>query len=91
MQLLSLPQPLRPGDRVRPVAASSALEEPGRLEAGLALLEAWGLLVDPRPELPSRRWGYLAGSDAERAADLGSPAALHACVRGGWGAARLLE
>ncbi|MFM9102959.1 MAG: LD-carboxypeptidase, partial [Cyanobium sp.] len=91
MPLLSLPPPLRPGDRVRPVAASSALEEAGRLEAGLALLASWGLVVDPRPELPSRRWGYLAGSDAERAADLGSPAALHACVRGGWGAARLLE
>ena len=40
-----------------------------------------------------RRWGYLAGADAERAADLaGAPApALLACVRGGWGAARLLE
>jgi muramoyltetrapeptide carboxypeptidase len=89
--MLSLPPPLRPGDRVRPVAASSALEEAGRLDAGLALLADWGLAVDHRPELPTRRWGYLAGSDAERAADLLSPALLHACVRGGWGAARLLE
>jgi muramoyltetrapeptide carboxypeptidase len=43
-----------------------------------------------------RRWGYLAGRDHERAADLAlprgaAPPALWACVRGGWGSARLLE
>ncbi len=100
-----LPAPLRPGDRVRLVAASSALAERQRLEAGIAVLEGWGLKVD-LPFSPGRRWGYLAGQDHERLADLlpggeaGStgertapvePAALLACVRGGWGAARLLE
>lgn len=92
---LPLPPPLRPGDRVRPVAASSALEEGERLAAGLALLSDWGLAVEPPQELVGRRWGYLAGRDGERAADLQPPAgqavALHACARGGWGAARLLE
>jgi muramoyltetrapeptide carboxypeptidase len=39
------PAPLQPGDRVRLVAASSALSElsQDRLEAGVALLRHWGL------------------------------------------------
>jgi muramoyltetrapeptide carboxypeptidase len=80
------------------VAASSALAEGGRLEEGLALLGRWGLVVDGEAlAIRERRWGYLAGRDHERAADLQLPAgesippALWACVRGGWGSARLLE
>jgi muramoyltetrapeptide carboxypeptidase len=38
-----------------------------------------------------RRWGHLAGTDPERLGDLRSQAPLLACLRGGWGAARLLE
>jgi muramoyltetrapeptide carboxypeptidase len=94
---LQLPPPLQSGDRVALVAASSALDGPGaaeQLEAGLTVLESWGLEVERR-ELEQRRWGYLAGSDPERRADLErgarSGAALLACLRGGWGAARLLE
>ena len=99
-QPLPLPPPLRPGDRVRLVAASSALADGERLEAGVALLRQWGLAVEERPALVGRRWGYLAGRDHERAADLSPdpesapnapPATLQACVRGGWGSARLLE
>jgi muramoyltetrapeptide carboxypeptidase len=93
-----LPPALRPGDRVRLVAASSALADLERLQAGLAVLAGWGLALDDDPaRLAARRWGYLAGRDAERAGDLlpdaapGPPAALLACVRGGWGSARLLE
>ncbi|CAK6699886.1 LD-carboxypeptidase [Synechococcus sp. CBW1107] len=90
------PRPLRRGDRVQLVAASSALigpDAPDRLTAGAALLQRWGLQLEPsQPErLLGRRWGYLAGRDAERAADLDAAAALLACVRGGWGSARLLE
>jgi muramoyltetrapeptide carboxypeptidase len=88
------PRPLRAGDRVQLVAASSALDGLERLEAGVALLEGWGLRVEPHPQ-PLRRWGYLAGADGERQADLeasgSSTPPLTACVRGGWGAARLLE
>ncbi|MEX1323729.1 MAG: LD-carboxypeptidase, partial [Synechococcaceae cyanobacterium] len=54
------PQPLRAGDRVAPVAASSALADPQgveRLEAGIALLESWGLDVQ-RQAVHERRWGY---------------------------------
>ena len=92
---LPLPPPLTCGDRVRPVAASSALGDGEKLQQGLAVLRGWGLEIDDNPHLPERRWGYLAGRDAERAADLqalaGDGVALHACARGGWGAARLLE
>ena len=86
------PQPLQPGDRVQLAAASSALdpEALARLQAGMAVLEAWGLQVDPHPE-PLRRWGHLAGEDAQRRADLEADPALLACIRGGWGSARLLE
>ena len=94
---LRWPAPLRPGDRVQLVAASSALlgdDALARLEAGMAVLEGWGLEVE-RPPLLERRWGYLAGRDPERRGDLEAAARrgaeLLACVRGGWGAARLLE
>jgi muramoyltetrapeptide carboxypeptidase len=93
----ALPAPLRSGDRVRLVAASSALESLDKLAAGIEILRGWGLEVgDPRGLL-GRRWGSLAGSDAERLDDLlgqdadGRVPALLACVRGGWGSARLLE
>ena len=88
--LLAPPPPLRAGDRVRLVAASSALDDSDALAEGAALLERWGLRVE-QPFAPGRRWGYLAGEDHQRRADLAEPAPLLACVRGGWGAARLLE
>ncbi len=98
---LPWPEPLRPGDRVQLAAASSALlgdDALARLEAGIAVLEDWGLEVEHAP-LHGRHWGYLAGRDGERRGDLtpgrsgpeGNAPALVACVRGGWGAARLLE
>ena len=89
----ALPQPLQPGDRVQLAAASSALSDDSiaRLQAGVAVLESWGLQVPPHPQ-PLRRWGHLAGSDPERRADLqASDLPLLACIRGGWGSARLLE
>jgi len=98
---LPLPPPLRTGSRVALAAASSALESGEALEAGMAVLRSWGLVVGPgAAALLERRWGYLAGSDEARASDLVPPPTgpdngpvpeLHACVRGGWGSARLLE
>ena len=86
------PRPLQPGDSVQLAAASSCLqpEASQRLEAGMAVLESWGLRVDPHPE-PLRQWGYLAGRDGKRRDDLRPQSPLVACLRGGWGAARLLE
>lgn len=88
----SWPRPLQSGDRVQLAAASSALAADAleRMQAGVAVLERWGLKVLEHPE-PLRRWGYLAGSDQERRSDLQPGAPLVACLRGGWGAARLLE
>ena len=83
---------LQAGDRVGVVAASSAFKDPVPLEQGLSLLRSWGLKAEAE-SIPQRRWGYLAGSDQERLADLHrhpTPPLL-ACARGGWGAARLLE
>ena len=84
--------PLRTGDRVACVAASSALQDDIKLQEGIAVLQSWGLDVQPQT-LASRRWGYFAGRADTRHADLrpADPAALLACARGGWGAARLLE
>ena len=84
--------PLKPGDAVSCVASSSALSGDGRLNEGIQILESWGLSVHPQA-LSERRWGYLAGNDQERRADLEPKVqtALLACARGGWGAARLLE
>jgi muramoyltetrapeptide carboxypeptidase len=94
---LRWPRPLRTGDRVVLAAASSALADAdalARLEAGIAILETWGLVVERRP-IHTRVWGYLAGPDRDRRADLEradqQQAGLLACLRGGWGAARLLE
>jgi muramoyltetrapeptide carboxypeptidase len=94
---MNQPAPLQPGDRVQLVAASSALlgdAALARLQAGIAVLEGWGLQVERDP-LHGRHWGYLAGRDPERRGDLEAAtrrgADLLACVRGGWGAARLLE
>ncbi|MED5469176.1 MAG: LD-carboxypeptidase, partial [Cyanobacteriota bacterium] len=83
---------LQRGDEVITVAASSALEDEQSLLEGLKVLEEWGLVCRPQ-QVSERRWGYLAGKDASRQRDLNpeSPAALLACARGGWGAARLLE
>ena len=68
---LTRPPRLRPGDRVAVVTPAG----PGPkdlLERGCALLREWGLEVtiaphalDVREDLP-----YLAGADADRAADL---------------------
>ena len=84
--------PLRAGDHVACVAASSALQDDIKMLQGIAVLQSWGLNVEPQA-LATRRWGYFAGRDEARHADLhrDEPPALLACARGGWGAARLLE
>lgn len=89
-RLLHPAAPLGEGDSVATVAPSSALDSDQPLQEGLALLRSWGL--QPLAQnVVARQWGYLAGRDAERRADLHQPAPLLACARGGWGAARLLE
>ena len=84
-------KPLLQGDWVSCVAASSTIENDHLLNKGLAIMQSWGLRCRHH-QLNKRSWGYLAGNDQQRLADLNIPeASLLACVRGGWGAARLLE
>jgi len=92
MNARAWPRPLQAGDRVQLAAASSGLQGDAisRLEAGIAVLERWGLEVEPHRNL-QRHWGYYAGTDPERLEDLQPNAPLVACMRGGWGSARLLE
>lgn len=86
------PPSLNRGDAFAITAPSSALRNDDSLHRGIAVFESWGLEVQPH-QLDARHWGYLAGTDQQRRADLDqrqSPPLL-ACARGGWGAARLLE
>jgi muramoyltetrapeptide carboxypeptidase len=91
------PARLRAGDRVAVVATSGRVPAV-RLDAGLAVLGAWGLEVevgkhvrDADSDLP-----YLAAPDAARAADLmaawlDQDVAGVVCARGGYGAQRVVD
>ena len=88
------PPRLKAGDTVGLVIPSSAEWDPINVDVLLESLGVLGLKGKLGPHVFSRR-GYFAGTDEERAGDLNamfadpSVAAIH-CVRGGWGAARLL-
>jgi hypothetical protein len=86
---------LRRGSRVA-VVATSGRGEPGVLAKGCQLLASWGLDVQLGPHALDGHaaFGYLAGTDAARAADLQQAwldprveAVLRA--RGGYGAQRI--
>jgi len=88
------PLPLHPGDVLGIVAPGSAPAEPSALEAGLKTLRSRGYVVACRP-LPPTPHGYLAGTDAERIDELNGflrrpDVKALICVRGGYGALRLL-
>jgi len=84
----------RPGDQVAVVAPSGPVD-PGKLDAGVAWLRGLGLEVRLGKHVHDR-WGYLAGDDAGRAADLQDAwcdpeIAAVLCARGGYGAMRVLD
>lgn len=91
------PPPLRAGDTVALVAPSGPVQ-PEQVDAGVAVLESWGLRVRLARGLRARhaRWPYLAGSDADRARDFQDAwcdpgiAAVFA-ARGGYGSQRMLD
>lgn len=92
------PPSLRAGDRIAVVAPSGPVE-PARLERGCAVLASLGLEVVVGEHALDRNPSgltYLAGSDAERAADLQEAwcdprVSAVFCARGGYGAARVLD
>ncbi|MFF7750795.1 LD-carboxypeptidase [Streptomyces sp. NPDC007971] len=97
MKELVRPTRLAPGARVAVVAPSGPVPEE-RLQAGLDVLRGWDLDPVVAPHVLDRHaeFGYLAGADADRAADLQSAwcdPAVDAvlCARGGYGAQRMTD
>ncbi|MET7456558.1 LD-carboxypeptidase [Streptomyces sp. NPDC005574] len=97
MRPLLRPPRLAPGARVAVVAPSGPVPEE-RLQAGLDLLRGWDLDPVVGPHVLDRHGelSYLAGSDADRAADLQrawcDPSVRAVlCARGGYGAQRTVD
>jgi muramoyltetrapeptide carboxypeptidase len=95
MDICQIPPPLQTGDRLWVMMPSGALRETEDFEKGLELWRSRGYKVDLSPTY-QHRWGYLAGTDAERrqALDFGLNNPEYKailCGRGGYGGARLLE
>ncbi|MFH9549942.1 LD-carboxypeptidase [Streptomyces sp. NPDC051445] len=97
MKELVRPSRLAPGARVAVVAPSGPVAEE-RVQAGVDLLRGWDLDPVIAPHVLDRheRLPHLAGTDADRAADLqrawcdpGVDAVL--CARGGYGAQRVVD
>lgn len=88
------PPRLRPGDLIGIVSPASTIADPARIQRGVAYIERQGYRTVVGEHV-LKSYGYLAGTDEERAAD------LHAmflnpevkaimCIRGGYGTPRLL-
>lgn len=89
------PRRLRPGDTVGICAPASSWENRSELLRGVAGLEAWGLRVMLGDHVNDRH-GYMAGRDADRAADLHAmlrdpEVKAVVCLRGGYGTPRLIR
>lgn len=88
------PPRLRKGDTVGFIKPAGFVADDLDLQLATEAVRAMGLVPKPAAHLLSR-YGYLAGTDKERAADLNamyrddSVRAVFA-VRGGWGSARIL-
>ena len=88
------PARLNYGDTVGIVAPASAPPDPRTIDRSVEVLEQLGFKVRLAPNV-RKRWGFLAGSDRDRAADLmrmfvDRQVKAILCVRGGYGSARLL-
>ncbi|MBM7494875.1 muramoyltetrapeptide carboxypeptidase [Micromonospora luteifusca] len=85
---------LAPGDRVRVVSPGST-PDPTNMARGIEILRSWGLEVELGRHVFTR-YGYLAGTDAERLADLNAALtdpgirAVFA-ARGGYGTQRIVD
>jgi muramoyltetrapeptide carboxypeptidase len=91
---LRKPPRLAPGDTVGLIEPAGFTEDRFDLAQVLDTIRAMGLVPKPAPHV-TKRYGYLAGSDKDRAADINAMYADKSvravfAVRGGWGCARLL-
>ncbi len=93
--MLTLPQRLSPGDTIGLIAPASAPVDPKAIDHSVAAVEGMGFKVKLARNV-RKRWGFLAGGDRERAADIMQMFADRKvdgilCVRGGYGTGRLLN
>jgi muramoyltetrapeptide carboxypeptidase len=89
------PPPLQIGDLLRVIAPSGRLREQTALDRGIKVWRDQGYRVEVSADVTAS-WGYLAGTDIARRAQLAAAWADPACrailcVRGGYGGMRLLE
>jgi muramoyltetrapeptide carboxypeptidase len=89
-----IPDRLNPGDTIGIIAPASAPPDPKNIDRSVAALEGLGFKAKLAANV-RKRWGFLAGSDRERASDLmkmftDRKVKAIICVRGGYGTARLL-
>ena len=89
-----IPDHLDYGDCVGIIAPASAPPDPKNIDRSVAVLERLGFKPKLAPKVRNR-WGFLAGSDRDRAGDLmkmftDRKVKAIICVRGGYGTARLL-
>lgn len=89
------PARLQRGDVIGIAAPASAPPDPKAIDRSVQALEQLGFKTKLAPNVRNR-WGFLAGSDRDRAGDLMSLFAdpkvqAIICVRGGYGTARLLS
>ncbi len=92
--MLLKPNRLKFGDTIGIVAPASAPPDPQSIDRSIAVLHRLGFKTKLARNV-RKRWGFLAGNDRERAADLMQVFADRKvdaiiCVRGGYGTARLL-
>lgn len=95
---MRVPKALKAGDTVAMIGVSGCLREadvPAEVKRRAEALEALGYRVKIDPSC-YRRYGYLSGTDEERAAALQRAFADDAvdgvwCQRGGWGCMRMLK
>ncbi len=89
------PARLEPSDTVAIVAPASPWENRSELLRAVAAVEAWGLRVRLGEHVHDRH-GYVAGTDADRAADVNAAFAdpevrAVLCFQGGYGSPRLIR
>jgi muramoyltetrapeptide carboxypeptidase len=92
--MLTKPDRLNYGDTIGIVAPASAPPDPKNIDRSVTALERLGFKAKLAPNV-RKRWGFLAGSDRDRASDLMRMFADRSvkaiiCVRGGYGSSRLL-
>ncbi|MET0364495.1 MAG: LD-carboxypeptidase [Sphingobium sp.] len=90
----SRPPRLRPGDTVGLIEPAGFSDGQPQIDAVKATITGMGLVPKVAPHVLSR-FGYLAGTDRDRAVDINAMFADESvraifAVRGGWGCARLL-